>query len=135
MLKVHGEAVKDLRVLRGQMAPRDFARLAEFVDALRKDAELQGRLLQAGYGRDWTESISVEKWGSMLRLGRTIYRVKSYELERDELRFRIFYIFNSRSECFHILGIARRSEFDYDDPDHPLRKRIEGTIQREFLRR
>lgn len=135
MIRVHDDATADLRHIR-TTDPRGFYRLVALIEQLKADPALGHKLLEHGYGDDRSEAISVRKWGSVQsRVERLpVWRLKSWDLERAGLRYRLVYLYYWRDRSFNILAIVSRDEMNYDDPNHPLRKRITRTIRDEFPR-
>lgn len=53
-------------------------------------------------------------------------------LERDGLNYRLLYINDWKEDEYVIIAVVAREGFDYDDQDHPIRKRIRTTFRTDF---
>lgn len=133
MLQVHQDAVADLRGIRAKNALAA-AKLVALLEQLRCDEGLRDRLLDHGYGDDRRTVISVSKWQSVqTKVERLpVWRLKSWQLERQRLKYRVIYLYNWQDRRFIILAIVPREGIDYDDPNHPIRKRVVHRIRTEF---
>jgi hypothetical protein len=99
---------------------------------LRADGALAEKLLDHGYGANGDVAISVSKWLNRWKEGVDLWRLKAWDLEHVGLRYRAIYLYLRTEARFVVLAIVKREDFDYDDPDHPIRKRIDSTIQRTY---
>lgn len=134
LLNVHHDAVADLRQIR-QRSARAFGCLVALIQQLRADPVLQARLHDVDVdGNDRSGAVGVKPWYSVQAVtGRKpVYRLRAWDLERQGLRYRLIYLFHWRDQSFNILAVVARAEFDYDDPEHPIRQRILATIRRDF---
>jgi len=133
VIRVHNDAVEDLRTIKAT-DPVAAGRLVALIQQLKADPGLKDKLLDQGFGDDRKEPISVKKWHSVyVKVERQpVWRLKSWELERDGLKYRLIYLYYWRDQSYNILAIVPRGEINYDDPSHPIRKRITGRIRSEF---
>jgi hypothetical protein len=132
MLDVHSDATCDLREIAA--SDRQAAgRLASLLVQLRTDKALRDKLLEHNYGAGQSTGIHVSQWFDFSRVGRKpVWRVKSWDLERQGLKYRIIYIFDWKSQDHVILAVVPRGELDYDDPSHPIRRRVAQRIRSEY---
>lgn len=132
LIRVHNDAVADLRVIR-EVSPEAAAKLTAFIQQLRADKALISRLLDDGFGDGRNEPLSVAIWVSVKRIEKLpLWRLRAWDLERQDLKYRIVYCYNWRDRSYNIMAIVPRDEIDYDDPSNPLRKRIIASVRREF---
>ncbi|MCK9504675.1 MAG: hypothetical protein M0Q95_10900 [Porticoccaceae bacterium] len=132
MIEVHNDAVSDLRYIH-QLNKDDSVKLAAFIQQLKADKYLISKLLEHGFGSDWDEPINVKKWNSTSKIERILlWRLRSIELERKGLRYRFIYLYYHPEKKYIIMAIVHRDEFDYDDPNHEIRKRIISSINRDL---
>lgn len=132
MIEVHNDATDDLRGIQ-KANPDDFVKLVVFVQQIKADKHLTSKLLENGYGSDWSEQISVKKWISISKIERIpLWRLRSMELEKHGLKYRFIYFYYYPTRKYIIMAIVRRDEFDYDDTTNEIRKRIINTINSEF---
>lgn len=132
LIRVHNDAVADLREIK-QVDPQAAIRLTAFIQQLRADVRLVSRLLDDGFGKDGDEQISVAVWISVNKKEKLpAWRLRAWDLEDEGLKFRIVYCYNWRDKSYNIMAIVPRNKIDYDDHDHPLRRRIVESIRRDF---
>lgn len=132
MIRVHNDATGDLALIKAADL-RGFSRLVAFIQQLRADPRLVDKLLDHGYGADRTGGYSVMKWIGVKNVERLpAWRVKSWDMERQGLKYRIIYCYDWRDQSFNILAIVPRDQLDYDDLTHPIRLRITRRIKEEF---
>lgn len=132
MIEVHNDATADLK----QIAAVDsvaFNALIAFIQQLKIDPALGGKLLDHGYGQDGCAVMSVMKWHSIHNHERQpVWRVKVLDLEKQGLRYRIIYFYYWRDKTYYIMAVVPRQEIDYDDREQPLRQRVLRRIRTEF---
>ena len=135
VIRVHNDATADLRDIRTN-DPTGFNRLVALIEQLKADPALGHKLLEHRYGDDRSGLISVQKWVSVYsRVERLpVWRLKSWDLEGTGLRYRLIYLYYWRDRSYNILAIVRRDAINYDDPHHPLRRRIIAAIHADFPR-
>lgn len=132
MIEVHNDATDDLYNVQ-KTNPDDFFKLVAFIQQLKADKHLTSKLLENGYGSDWSEPISVKKWISTSKIERIpLWRLRSMELERHGLKYRFIYFYHYPTKKYIIMAIVHRDEFDYDDTSNEIRKRIIRKITSEF---
>lgn len=125
-LSIHADAQQDLNRIHARN-PADAADLTVFLQELAGDQRLLSRLNEHGYSEydldDWVAGIDVQRWQAQWRRGKNLWRVKCWELENDDVRYRIVYAFQPLTSSYHVLGVFHRSEFDYES-DSPLTDRM-----------
>jgi hypothetical protein len=115
--------------------PVGFGRLLAFIEQLRTDPKLVSKLLDHGFGNDRGDAISVMKWIGVQKVEKLpVWRVKSWDLEKQGLRYRLIYCFNWPDQSYNIMAVVPRSELNYDDPQHPIRRRVSSRVRAEFPR-
>lgn len=120
-LFVHDDAKADLEALWTEK-PKAAGRIVALLGELDGDPDLLDRLTQHDYGAGRSADFHVSKWQEHWRKGRDLWRLKAWDLEDKQLRYRIVYAFIPMKQHYHILAIAPR-EFDYDT-SHPISQRI-----------
>lgn len=120
-LFLHDDAKADLLTLRNH-APQAARRIAALLEQLEGDPDLLDRLTQHGYGAFRSADFHVSKWFEPWREGYDLWRLKVWELEDQQARYRIIYAFEPRKRHHHVLAVAPR-EFDYDK-NHPVSQRV-----------
>ncbi len=134
LVRVHNDATSDLREIRTTDVVA-FNRLVAFIQQLKVDPSLIDRLLDHGAGSDRTGPISVMQWLSVKKVERVpLWRVKSWDLERNGLKYRLIYCYNWPDKSYNIMAVVSRDSLNYDDPQHPIRKRVVQRIREEFPR-
>lgn len=129
---IHNDATDDLRQIR-TVDPTGFRCLVAFIEQLRADHALMDKLLDHRYGSDRKGVISVMKWINVQKVERLpVWRAKSWDLERQGLKYRLIYCYNWPDQSYNIMAIVPRGDIDYDDPNHPIRKRVTQRIREEF---
>lgn len=132
MIEVHNDATDDLLGIKKSNVD-DFYKLVAFIQQIKTDKHLTSKLLENGYGSDWSEPISVKKWISTSKIEHIpLWRLRSMELEKHRLKYRFIYFYHYPTKKYIIMAIVRRDEFDYDDTNNEIRKRIISTINSEF---
>lgn len=134
LIRVHNDATGDLGRIRvvDQVA---FSRLVAFIQQLKADPALISKLLDHGFGDGRNEAISVMKWIGVQKQERLpVWRVKSWDLERQGLRYRLIYCYNWPDQSYNIMAVVSRDELNYDDPAHPIRQRVTKRVREEFPR-
>lgn len=133
MIRVHNEAVEDLRNIR-VAAPADAGKLVALIQQLKADPSLQAQMHQRDSGEDRQGPIGVKRWSTMYRETRQkpVYRMRAWDLEKQGLNYRLLYIFDWTDQSFNILAVVARAGLDYDDSNHPIRQRIAACIRRDF---
>lgn len=110
-----------------------FFRLVALIEQLKTDRALASKLLEHGFGNDRTGDISVMKWIEVYKKeNRPVWRLKSWDMERRGLSYRLIYCYNYPDQSYNIMAIVPRKELDYDDPSHPIRQRVINRIKADF---
>ena len=120
-LFIHDDAKADLLAIR-EMDKPTAARFLVLLQELRNSQDLMDRLTQHDYGAYGTEDFHVTKWFEQWNKGNDLWRLKYWELEHGEQRYRVVYAFIPSLHHYHVLGVVPR-EFNYE-PNHDLTKRI-----------
>lgn len=121
-IELHPDAQDDIRELL-RTHPLDATRILATIEQLKNDKALFKRLSERSFRSD-ADRIDISRWERKFKEGSQIWRFKVTDLEQDGKRYRVFYIFSS-SKVVHILAVQPRNQVDYDNPDHPLTRRIE----------
>lgn len=100
-----------------------FAEVLVLMRELQACPNLVDRLLveTPPWAKDATENI--DKWNRLYRSGFDLWRLKLLAPSTAS-KFRIVYAYDIKTYSFHVLAIVSRGAINYDDPDHPLTKRI-----------
>lgn len=80
------------------------------------------------FGADARAPYHVARWNAQQRVGRNIWRIKIWDLERIRLQYRIVYAFDALNDRYYILGVFRR-DWNYLDSD-PRTQRIIAAYDR-----
>jgi hypothetical protein len=122
-LFIHDDAQADLERLR-RAYPRTTAQIVVLLQELQHDQYLLDALTADDFGDDRAERIQVKKWERLWKAGLDLWRLKPQALADSGIQIRIIYAYLPLKRHYYVLGIARRRELDYDDPNHPLTQRI-----------
>lgn len=120
-LYVHRDAVGDLNRL-WQTSETAAARIVVLLEELQGNQDLLDRLTQHDFGVDRSETFHVSKWFEHWNKGKDLWRLKLWDLEAAELRYRVVYAYAPGIRQYNVLAIAPRS-FGYEK-NHPLTRRI-----------
>lgn len=132
LIQVHNDATQDLLAIRA-IDNSVFIRLVTLIEQLKADPKLIDKLLEHGFGNNRNELISVMKWINVQNVERLpVWRMKSWDLERLNLKYRLIYFYNWPDKSYNIMAIIPRDGFDYDDPNNPIRIRVTQRIKEEF---
>ena len=73
----------------------------------------------------WANSATenIDKWNRLYRAGFDLWRLKLLAPSAAS-KYRIVYAYDIQTYSFHVLAVVPRGAIDYDDPNHPLTKRI-----------
>jgi mRNA-degrading endonuclease RelE of RelBE toxin-antitoxin system len=131
-LRTHNEAVADLQKIRALDEPA-FFQLIALLQQIRADPRIFSQLLSHGHGKNRTADFNVSRWVTLsLPNMAPVWRLRAYDLEDLGYNYRIIYLFDWRDQTYNILGVIDKADIDYDDPNHPFRKRIAECIKRNF---
>ena len=84
-------------------------------------------------GSDWDEPINVKKWISASKIEHIpLWRLRAIDLEKAGLKYRFIYFYHYPTKTNIIMTIVHRDEFDYDDTNNEIRKRVISSIKNEF---
>lgn len=120
-LFVHEDAEDDLEQL-WETEPTAAARITALIEELEGNPDLLDRLTQQDFGAYGLADFHVSKWLEQWRQGKDLWRLKIWDLENKNLRYRVVYAFMSRQQDYCVLGILPR-DFNYDS-NHDLTRRI-----------
>lgn len=126
-LSVHPDAQEDIDDL-WNTAPSAAAHILALIEQLKADPRLLDALTIHSFGADGSEPISVSKFLSQWnatrgRDGKDLWRLKLWDLEKQNLPYRVIYAYEIRRQRYHVLGVINRREYDYE-PQHPFTERI-----------
>lgn len=101
------------------------------IQQMRADKALVAKLKEKLFGEHRDVAFSIKPWGDVRRNDRVdLYRIRSWDLEDQGLHFRLIYhIYKGHT---YILAVVPRGDMDYDNPAHPIRRRVLETIRNEF---
>lgn len=121
-LFIHNDAKHDLSVMIRNGSVEAVAKIAALLEQLASDDDLLDRLTQHGFGKRGIDDFNISKWVEQWRHGNNFWRMKIWDLEDNDLKYRIIYAFIPQKHHYHVLGILPR-EFNYD-AGHELTQRI-----------
>jgi len=125
-LFIHQDAEEDLEQI-WDSEPDAAARILVMLEECEGNQGLLDRLTQHEFGARGVDEFNVSRWQERWHKGDNLWRLKVWDLEDKDLRYRIIYAFIPQSRHYHVLAIAPR-DFNYD-PSHPLYRRIINTYQ------
>lgn len=133
MVFIHNDATADLRKIRAS-DPEAFGRLYALLEQLRSTPSWVDRLLDHNFGSDRLGPLAVMRWiGAHKAPARlNLWRLKFWELERAELKYRVIYLYNWPDKSYNVMAVVQRDEFDYDDPNDPIRIRVFARCKADF---
>lgn len=121
-LYVHADAEADLEEL-WEIDEAAAATIVVTLEEIKADQGLLDALTDHDFGVDREDSVfHVNKWVSMWRSGKDLWRLKVWELETGPNRWRVVYAYFPAEQRYYVLGVVPR-EFNYD-AKHPISKRI-----------
>jgi len=130
-LSFHSDVRADLAAIKAA-DPDAHARVVALFQQLKADPRITEKLLDHGFGANGSEEISVNKWMDRWKKGLDLWRLKSWDMESLGLRYRAIYLYLRGEARFVVMAIVKREDFDYDDPQHPIRKRIDASLLRSY---
>jgi hypothetical protein len=130
-LSFHNDVKADLAAIKAA-SPDTHAKLLAMLRQLKADARMAEKLLDHGHGAQQSAQFSVSKWLREWKTGKDLWRLKFWDLESLGLRYRVIYLYLPQEARFVVMAIVEREHFDYDDKDHPIRKRITESLQRTY---
>lgn len=102
--------------------------IVALLQELQGDPDLLDRLTQHDYGAHKSARFHVSQWFGEQRRGRNLWRLKSWDLQKQGLHYRVIYAFEPKLKRINILAVAPR-DFNYDK-NHKLTKRIQDTYDK-----
>lgn len=120
-LFIHEDAEDDLEELWSKDITAA-ARITVLLEELKGNNDLLDRLTQHDYGSYGSADFHVSKWLEQWNKGNDLWRLKIWDLEDNDVKYRIVYAFIPTKKHYHVLGIVPR-EFNYE-AKHELTIRI-----------
>jgi hypothetical protein len=114
-LKVHRDARADLDAI-WDSDPDAAARLLALLQEAKTNKTLLDSFSCQDFGASGFESYHVTQWFEQQRQGRNLWRLKVWELEAAEPRYRVIYAFHPLKHIYYVLGIFTR-DFNYEQTD------------------
>lgn len=130
-LSLHNDVREDLAAILASN-PRAHAKISALIRQLRADTTLAQKLLDHGFGDDRKEELSISKWISVWNTGKDLWRLKSWDLEYQNLKYRLIYLYLRKEARFVVMAIVERGNFDYDNHQDPIRQRIYASLRRTY---
>jgi hypothetical protein len=119
-LLLHEDAKHDLLELR-QTDRAAAQRIMAFLEQLKGDQDLLDRMTQDHYGQRGSRALfHIRKWVVQWRLNRNLLRFKLWDLEEQDVHYRVIYAFVPKQMHYCILGIAPKS-WNYQAGDYTNR--------------
>ncbi|OAI06753.1 hypothetical protein [Methylomonas methanica] len=110
-LFIHEDAEDDLE----EIWSKDIeaaARVTVLLEELKGNDDLLDRLTQHDFGSYGTADFHVSKWIEQWNKGNNLWRLKIWDLEDNDVKYRIVYAFIPAKKRYHVLGVVPR-EFNY----------------------
>ena len=120
-LLIHQHAEDDLESL-WVTDPTTAASIEVLLEEIQGDQTLLDALTIDDFGSNQTEDFNVRKWQHFWKRGKDLWRLKIWDLEKSNQRYRVIYAYDVKQHCYQVLAVVPRS-FDYD-PASPISKRI-----------
>lgn len=126
-LSLHPDAQADIDEL-WKTVPEAAAKILVLIEQVRADPRLLDALTIHNFGDDRSEPFAISKvqsqWaGTRSRPGKDLWRLKLWDLERQQLQYRVIYAYEIRRLRYHVLGVINRKSYDYE-PEHPFTQRV-----------
>ena len=131
VLSYHSDVRVDLESIQ-RVDMHAHSKLVALLRQLKADERLAEKLLDHGFGADRTEEFSASKWLKLWNTGKDLWRLKFWNLENLGLRYRVIYVYLPIQARFVVMAITARGDFDYDNDDDPLRRRILASLARTY---
>lgn len=125
-LFIHEDAENDLEELWSKDT-EVAARITVLLEELKGNDDLLDRLTQHNFGLYSSADFHVSKWFEQWNKGNDLWRLKIWDLEDNDVKYRIVYAFIPTKKHYHVLGIVPR-EFNYE-ANHELTIRILNTYK------
>ncbi|MGD0959255.1 MAG: hypothetical protein ABSB19_05545 [Methylomonas sp.] len=126
MLFIHKDAEDDLEKIWSDHF-ESAARITVLLEEIKGNDDLLDRLTQHDFGSYGSADFHVSKWLDQWNRGNDLWRLKIWDLEHCNEKYRIVYAFIPTKKHYHVLGIVPR-EFNYD-ASNELTKRILDAYQ------
>jgi hypothetical protein len=127
-LTLHKDARADLDQLRKDV-PGVHARLVALLAQIKADESLRATLLVHDHGQDKSAEFGIKKWHTA---GENFWRMRCWELESYGWNYRLIYLYLPSQNRFAVMGVFRREDFDYDDPNNPCHRRVLDSAARTY---
>ena len=121
-LTIHPDARSDLEEL-WRTSRTAFARISVLLEQIRADPHLLDALTDHAFGLERREAFTVSRIESQWHKGKDLWLLKIWDLDAQNLPYRIVYGYEIRRHRYHVLGVIHRSNYNYE-PDHPFTQRI-----------
>jgi len=131
LISLHKDVRDDLAAIR-ESDPAAHAKIAALIRQLRADSALAEKLLDHGFGDDRREDFSVNKWLGVWKEGKDLWRLKSWDMEYQDMKYRLIYLYLRKEARFVVMAIVDRKSFNYDDDQDPIRKRIYASLRHTY---
>lgn len=123
-LKLHRDASADLAQLLKDV-PAIHARLTATLSQIKADEALLEKLLVHGFGEDKSGEFGVKQWHTA---GENFWRMRFWEPESFGWQYRVIYVYLPSQKRFVVMGIFRREDFDYDNPNNACHRRVLDSV-------
>lgn len=121
-IDVHSHAESDIDKI-WLKDPDAAADVIATLEQLRVDPNLIDKLTTHGDNMAGPVRLNVKRWERMRNLkGGDLWRFRMLDTYATSYRVVYGYRYQTRQIC--ILAVVHKNEFDYDEPSHPLAKRI-----------
>jgi hypothetical protein len=113
-LYIHSDAKADLAAIAEHDLPTA-ARIYAVLEQVQANPALMDSLTQHDYGFAGTADFNVSLWKSQqYKNNRNLWRLKIWDLEEKQIRYRVVYAFQPETQKLFVLGVSRRRDFDYE---------------------
>ncbi|WP_322997163.1 type II toxin-antitoxin system RelE/ParE family toxin [Castellaniella sp.] len=121
-LLLHKEVKKDLEEIH-LLDSIASVRIVAFMQQVINDPDILKKLTTHCY-RNYDETLDVKKWISMHEAGCPVWRLRFTDFAYRNPDYRIFYVISEDPLVIHIIAICKREDINYDDPNHPVCRRV-----------
>ena len=117
---VHEHAVEDISLLR-KTNVRVAAEVLALLDHIEADPRAIDKLTTRGNNHFGAARIGVKRWESVWRRD-GLWRFRMFDTPATG--WRVIYGYNSKTRQICVLAVVKKEDFDYDDHESPIAKRI-----------
>jgi mRNA-degrading endonuclease RelE of RelBE toxin-antitoxin system len=121
-ISYHDDVERDLDAIY-EVDPESGDEIVAFLDEVQASEELLDRFSSEAFRSPRDPAFDVDRWGSMWR-NYALWRVKLLYTNSEASRYRIIYTYHPTERRYYILAIVHRDQLNYDDANHPIRRRI-----------